>query len=111
MSKPSVYRYIRSFEQTGDVKPRSYPPKLIGQLEQVILLRIISSNPGIYLSEIQSMLIAKFGVHIHKSTICRTLKYMDCTHKLCEELLCDVVMLLELGLWHRYLHMTQSCFG
>ena len=84
MSKRSVYRYIRSFEQTGDVKPRSHrhgPPKLIGQLEQLVLLRIITSNPGIYLSEIQSKLIAKFGVHIHKSTICRSLKYMDCTRQ------------------------------
>ena len=84
LSKRSVYRYIRSFEQRGDVKPSNYhhgPSKLLGALEQVVLLRIILSNPGIYLSEIQAKLFSKFGLHISESTICRSLKYMDCTRQ------------------------------
>ena len=41
VSPSSVYRYITLFEQTGDVKPKSYrhgPPKLLGDMEQVFLL-------------------------------------------------------------------------
>ena len=89
ISKNSVYRYIDIFERTGDVKPRSYrhgPLKLLGELEQVILLRIITSNPGIYLSEVESQLYAKFGVHIDLSTICRTLKYMGCTRQVIQRI-------------------------
>ena len=50
----SVYRYITLFERTGNVKPKSYrhwPPKLLGAMEQLFLLRVILTYPGIYLSE------------------------------------------------------------
>ena len=82
VSQSSVYRYIELFNQTGDVKPRSYrhgPPKLLGDLEQLVLLRLILNSPGIYLGEIQASLLSKFGVTVNISTICRMLKYMDCT--------------------------------
>jgi transposase len=84
VSQSSVYRYIELFQQTGDVKPRSYrhgPPKLLGDLEQLVLLRLILNNPGIYLGEIQATLVSKFGVTIDVSTICRTLKFMGCTRQ------------------------------
>ena len=91
ISPSSVYRYITLFEQTGDVKPRSYchgPPKLLGDVEQLFLLRVITSHPGIYHSEIRAKLVTKFGVTMDISTIiCRTLKYMGCTRQVIQRIL------------------------
>ena len=84
VSPSSVYRYIELFERTGDVKPMSHrhgPPKLLGDMEQLILLRLILNYPGIYLSELQAKLFIKFGITVHVSTICRTLKFMGCTRQ------------------------------
>lgn len=42
VSERTVRRYITLFEQTGDVQPESQshgPPKLLGDFEQLILLR------------------------------------------------------------------------
>ena len=66
------------------MKPRSFrhgPPKLLGDMEQLVLLRLVLNNPGIYLSEIQASLISRFGVTVDVSTICRTLKFMGCTRQ------------------------------
>ena len=44
VSQSSVYRYVELFQQTDDVKPRNYrrgPPKLLRDLEQLVLLRPI----------------------------------------------------------------------
>ena len=52
LSESSVRRYIDLFQQTGDATPCSQwhgPPKLLGEFEQVLLLRLIINNPGIYL--------------------------------------------------------------
>ena len=67
MSERTIRRYIDMFELTGDVRPRSQlhgPPKLLGDYEQLVLLRIILDNTGIYLSEIQEELRKKFGVSV-----------------------------------------------
>ena len=64
VSPSSVYRYVELFQRTGDVKPRTYrhgPPKLLGDMEQLVLLRVILNNPGIYLSELQANLQSRFG--------------------------------------------------
>ena len=46
-------------EVTEDLK------KLLGDYEQLILLRMILTRPGIYLHELQTSLQEKFGVVIH----------------------------------------------
>ena len=49
VSKRSIRRYIDRFKQTGEVKPTAYkrgPPKLLGNYEQLVLLRIILENPA-----------------------------------------------------------------
>ena len=82
------YRYIDLFNQTGNVKPRSYHhglPKFLGDLEQLVLLRVILNNPGIYLGEIQAYLQSKFGVTVNISTICRMLKYMGCMRQVIQQ--------------------------
>ena len=56
VSERTIRRYIHMFEQTGDVQPQTQqhgPSKLLGDYEQLVLLRIILENTGIYLSEIQ----------------------------------------------------------
>ena len=84
VNERTVRRYITLFEQTGDIQPalqRHGPPKLLGDFEQLVLLRLIFENPGIYLHEIQAKLLAKFGVTVSIATICRTLKFMGCTRQ------------------------------
>ena len=72
VSARTVRRYIDLFYQTGDVvpRPRRYGPlRLLGDHEQLVLLRLILENPGIYLQEIQDKLLAMFSVEVAVSTI------------------------------------------
>lgn len=80
----SVRRYVDLFYRTGDVLPQVSshgPKKLLGEYEQVVLLQLILSNPGIYLIELQTELSKKFGVLVSVPTICRTLRFMGCTRQ------------------------------
>jgi transposase len=54
LSRRTVLRYAKLFQQTGEVQPmtrRHGPHQLLGDHEQLLLLRIILENPGIYLNE------------------------------------------------------------
>ena len=57
------------------------PRRLLGEFEQLTLLRLILANPGIYLHGLQDELVNMFGVPVCKATICRTLRYMGCTRQ------------------------------
>ena len=84
LSERSVRRYIDLFQRTGNVKPcsqRHGPAKLLGEFEQVLLLRLVIDNPGIYLHEIQQKWVTRFGVNVSVATFCRTLKYMGCSRQ------------------------------
>ena len=84
VSERTVWRYISLFNRTGDVQPqkrRNGPRMLMGDFEQITLLRLILENPGIYLDELQDRLLAIFGVLVSVPTICRTLKRMGCTRQ------------------------------
>ena len=84
VSESTVWRYISLFRQTGDVKvkARRYGPRpLMEDYEQMILLQFILENPGIYLHELQLLLLQRFGVSISVPTICRTLRLMGCTRQ------------------------------
>ena len=84
-SSYEIQRYLTLFHQTGDVKPASWrngAQRLLGDLEQLRLLQIILRNPGIYLHEVQLLLEEAYGIKIHVSTICRTLKFMGCTRQI-----------------------------
>lgn len=89
VSERTVRRFVTLFQRTGDIKPKSYrhgPPKLMGDYEQLLLLRLILSYPGIYLHEIQARLTATLGVTISPATICRTLKFMGCTRQVLQHI-------------------------
>lgn len=85
VSERTIRRYVQLFYQTGDVEPsdggKHGPQKLLGDHEQLIILRMILSRPGIYLHEVQTSLHEKFGVVISLPTICRTLQHMGCTRQ------------------------------
>jgi len=83
-SESSVRHYVDRFNQTGEVKPAEYqhrPPRLLGNNQQFVLLRIILQNPGLYLSEIQIELFAVSGQTVSIATICQTLQCMGCTRQ------------------------------
>ena len=84
VSERTVTRYVALFYESGDVRSRARnngPQRLLGEFEQLILLRLILANPGIYLHEMQDELVNMFGVSVSKATICRTLRYMGCTRQ------------------------------
>lgn len=74
------------FYRTGDVRPRQRkngPRRLFGEFEfeQLTLLRLILTNPGIYLHELKGELVNRYGFAVSEATICRTLRYMGCTRQ------------------------------
>ena len=84
ISEKSVRRYLKLFYTTGDVKPKTHkhgPPALLGDFEQLTLLRLILDNTGIYLHELQHMFYEIFGVTVSLSTICKTLQLMGCSRR------------------------------
>ena len=84
ISERTVRQYLTLFYQVGDVEPRpctNGPKRLLGDFEQVILLRLILAYPGIYLHELQSELRKVFGVTVSLSTIYKTLNFMGCTRQ------------------------------
>ena len=69
ISERSVSRYVAKFNQTGDVQPKECPQPLVGEFEQLILVKLLSENPSIYLYEVKHELECMFGVSISVSTI------------------------------------------
>ena len=67
ISESTVYRIFHLFQQTGDVVPctRRYGRHpLFGAHEQLVLLRLILENVGIYLHELQEMLQDILGLKL-----------------------------------------------
>ena len=84
LSERTVRRYLTMFKRTGEVRPavhRNGPQLLLGEFEQIILLKYIMEDPTAYLHEIQRKLLGAYGVQVSASTICRTLKAMGCSRQ------------------------------
>lgn len=82
MQSYCLKRYLELFNSTGHVVPRARsngPRRLLGQYEQLVILRLITEVPKIYLLEIQEELNNKFGVEVNAPTSCRMLKFMECS--------------------------------
>ena len=89
ISESTVRRILNLFTQTGDITPRTRrygPHPLFGQHEQVVLLRLVLDNVGIYLNELQLKLQEIFGVIVSPSTICRTLKKIGCSRRVIQHI-------------------------
>ena len=75
---------MKLFSLTGDIIPRQYhhgQHSLLGEFEQLALLRLIIDNPGIYIAELQDRLLARFAIACSAATICRTLKSIGCSRQ------------------------------
>ncbi len=84
ISERTVRRYLTKFYQTGDVQPQEHrngPQALLGEFGQLILVRLLSENPSMYLYEVKEELDSVFGVSVSVSTICKTIKLMGFTRK------------------------------
>lgn len=85
VSESTVRRYLNLFWQTGDVKPVEFchgPSTILGDFECMIILRMISEHPSIYLHEIGAKLLEIFGTTVSSSTIWRTLhSKMGCSRQ------------------------------
>ena len=72
-----------------DVRPVSHrhgPPELLGDFKQLMLLRLVLENPGIYLHVLQTKLWAMFEVTVSAAMICRTLKFMGCARQVIQHI-------------------------
>ena len=84
MSEKSVQRYLALFHATGSVAPvdqRRGPAKILCEFEVFTILQCLVHKPTSYLREIQDQLFQATGTWVHASTICRTVKEQDFTHK------------------------------
>jgi transposase len=84
ISERTVRRYVAKFYQTGDIQPKEHkngPQQLLGEFEQIILVRLLSENPSIYLYEVKQELERMFGVSVSVSTIFKTLRLIGFTRK------------------------------
>ena len=72
----TVYRYVERFRVTGDVRQslsKNGPQRVLSEHEELYMIDLVLSSPGIYLKEVQQRLFNYTGRWIHASTICRTL--------------------------------------
>ena len=49
-------RYVDQYQSTGDVEPRKHkhgPEKILNEVEMMIVIKLLSAKPSIYLDEIQ----------------------------------------------------------
>ena len=109
ISDRTVGRVISLFNQTGDVKPRSRrngPICVMQDFEQLSLVQLIITHPGIYLHEIQEKLL-QMGIIVSLSNICRTYKKMGVTR---QAMLCNNQIMNELSIWQRYQCTTHPCW-
>jgi len=69
---------------TGDVIPQDHrngPVRLLSDFEELTLVNLVLTNPGIYLHELQHKLIMTTGIEVDCSTICRTFKRLGITRQ------------------------------
>ena len=99
ISECTVRQYLTLFYQTGDVEPRLRTKKLLGDFDQLILLRLILAYLCIYMHELQSELQKMFGVTVSSCIICETLKFMGCMRQCMHHIALSNQTLFECSLW------------
>ena len=84
MCEKSVHRYLSLFHASGSVSSKAHcsgPDRMLGEFEQFTVLQTLIHHPTAYLHEVQTDLFEATGVWASSSTICRTIKYQNFTHK------------------------------
>ena len=81
----TVCRTLATFNSTGDVKPKAYPPNIgtakLREIDKLIILELAIEKPGIYLGEIKEHLHEETGTAVDTSTICRFLHHSGFTRQ------------------------------
>ena len=84
ISSRTVNRYVARFLNTGDVIPQDHrngPARLLTDYDELTLVNLVLTNPGIYLHELQHKLMMTTGTEVDCFTICRTLKRLGITRQ------------------------------
>ena len=79
-----MYRYGEQFKITGEVQKsvqRNGPLWELSEHEELFIVNLALTTPGIYLREIQQELQQHLHIWIDLSTICRTLKRLGMTRQ------------------------------
>lgn len=77
VSDRTIYRYVERFMLIRDIRKfskKNGPPRILSEHEEMYVVDLVLSSPGIYLREVQQQLFAYTGSWVHESTICRTLR-------------------------------------
>ena len=79
MSKRSVKRYVKLFDQTGDVsaKKSSGRPREMTQLEEQVIVETVLHFPDLYLDELVSEVSSRCGTNPSNSTAFRVLRWYN----------------------------------
>lgn len=81
----TAYKLFKKFEDTGDVKPKTYPSKQewrkLDDMHELYIIGIVAENPGLYLKEICAKIYHATGVTVSDSTVCRTLRRIGYSRK------------------------------
>ena len=84
--KSTVRRVINRFDLFSDVSPTTNyvhgPRRTLEQPDLYgVIVEAVMSHPGMYLSEMQKVLLKNTGISVSLTTICRTLKRLGFTRK------------------------------
>ena len=88
ISERTVYRYLERFMLTGGVKKftkKNGPDHILSEDEELYVVDLVLSSPGIYLREVQHKLLNHTGRWVHESTLCRTLRRNGMTRQKIEQ--------------------------
>ena len=76
VDKSTIYRTLKLFHETGEVRKRPYPERSFIKLTnpaKLLILQLVIDNPGIYLREIKTELMDSLAISVDVSTICKYL--------------------------------------
>ena len=83
----TVCRVIQRFEETGDVKKKTYPQghnhhlKKLTKYDETFILELVAEKPGMYLKELQTEVHELTGTDISITTICNFMHRSGLTHR------------------------------
>lgn len=84
VSTRTVQRYCQKFMATGDLEPQQHrngPQRILTDFEELTLVNLVLTRPGIYLYELQRELLMTTGTEVDCWTICRLFKRLGITRQ------------------------------
>jgi len=83
VTKRTVHRWVRQYQQTQDLTPKKVGTKRVGILEQhrQEVMAIIAEHPDLYLWQYQELLRERLGIDVSTVTIHNFLKKQGMTLK------------------------------